>query len=342
MKLSTFLCFLILSSFSASGLLFSQCVPDTTITQPGFYPGDTLLPCADRGVFYDTTIQFRNFDMVDAGLFLSQAAGLIVQIDSITITGIDNIPDGIQFSCNPPTCVFAGGTNGCLEIFGTTNDKAGDYPLDILADIRVTLPNGDGINFSGSAGTLGFSFTFHVKEVGQPCPCPVPSAVLDFSITDTLVSLDASSSSELMTTSWDLGDGTIITDQTTFSHVYPNDSFGIYPLTLIVSNDCNSDTLTQNIIVTPKNPTGIFDLAELEFTMYPNPTSGDVFLNFPSNNDKAYSIELIDLAGKVLVNRSTQKGETTMILNVEELPIGSYFLRVNTANATSTKKLIIN
>ena len=58
--------------------------------------------------------------------------GILLNINSITIatTGaISNLPEGINYACNPPTCVFPKKTLGCLILKGTptANNNPGDY-----------------------------------------------------------------------------------------------------------------------------------------------------------------------------------------------------------------------
>jgi len=102
---------LILSVIFLTGILTNsnaQCVPDLTITDPGIYPDSaTGLPSGVVGTPYSEVIQAKVF--TDTTL-----NGLPVVISNITITSVSGLPPGLTYSCNPSTCIFPGGSNGCI------------------------------------------------------------------------------------------------------------------------------------------------------------------------------------------------------------------------------------
>jgi hypothetical protein len=55
---------------------------------------------------------------------------------SVAATGaVSNLPIGVSYSCDPPNCVFAAGTLGCIRIFGTPT--AANVAPDTL-DLGIT------------------------------------------------------------------------------------------------------------------------------------------------------------------------------------------------------------
>ena len=102
-----------------SGAVFGQCVPDPTITVPGYYPDS--LPYAVVGVPYTTDIQV-----------LVPATYSGFSIDSVRLDSISGLPAGFTYSCNPTTCRFMPLVNACLQITGPafSASAAGNvYPL---------------------------------------------------------------------------------------------------------------------------------------------------------------------------------------------------------------------
>lgn len=54
--------------------------------------------------------------------------------------GINNLPASMDYVCNPPNCVFAAETKGCILVSGTaTVDEIGEYDLTIDATINAGL-----------------------------------------------------------------------------------------------------------------------------------------------------------------------------------------------------------
>jgi hypothetical protein len=93
------------------------------------------IPAAQVGVYYeqvfqvkvptDTSIVYNNFN----------ADG---SINTFSITSIDNIPDGLSYSCNPSGCEFPGGSNACIKVFGTPT-ASGTFYLDFHYSIDGTF-----------------------------------------------------------------------------------------------------------------------------------------------------------------------------------------------------------
>jgi len=110
----------------------AQCVPDISITTPGIYPDSaTGLPGGFVGVPYSETIQARV--PVDTNL-----SGLPVIITSITVTSLTGLPPGLPYSCTPSSCVFPGGSNGCMLISGTPT-TSGVFPLTVELTANGTI-----------------------------------------------------------------------------------------------------------------------------------------------------------------------------------------------------------
>lgn len=152
-------------------------VPDTLIGVVPF-PYDAV--ANPMGGITDTACVNEDFQFVftlvvpETFTFVGQQLPLI-SIDLGAEGAITNLPNGIDYACNPPTCIFPADTTGCVILYGTVNDTAGVYDLQIagivrtaLADLPLSFPN---------AQIAPGNYFLHVKEEGQ---C-APSATRDLS-----------------------------------------------------------------------------------------------------------------------------------------------------------------
>jgi len=141
----------------------SQCVPDVTLTEPGLYPDSDSLPCVERTAPYAAVIQFKNFEEVDFG-------GTLVGMNWLRIDSIENLPCGLQWTCNnDDDRTYSSGEVGCIDIWGTTSDAAGQYRLGIWITANLEFIG----TITGEAGALDPSFKYFIRviELGQPvCP----------------------------------------------------------------------------------------------------------------------------------------------------------------------------
>ena len=119
----------------------AQCIPDTTLTEPGIYPVLLEEGCVD--IAYSQTINF--VFPVDTVIILPfPPIPVTVTFDSFVLESVMNIPTGLDYLCDNPTCSFVPsgpGENarGCVEIFGTPT-MAYDDSVTITATVYATAP----------------------------------------------------------------------------------------------------------------------------------------------------------------------------------------------------------
>lgn len=93
-------------------------------------------------------------------------------------------------------------------------------------------------------------------------------------------------------------------------------------------------------------PTNTEDLASLdnEFAVFPNPAKDLVNLQLALQEQADNAVvRLIDLAGRTLLQRDYQNVQKEFLsFNVSELPGGTYFIQVTTADGTGTKKFVVS
>ncbi len=87
------------------------------------------------------------------------------------------------------------------------------------------------------------------------------------------------------------------------------------------------------VTATIQNCTGINNLSQNSFEVYPNPAHDNLFIKSPQN---IKSIQVVDMIGKTLIVQEPNN-ERNVTLDVSVLPAGVYFVKVNTGD---TQKLI--
>lgn len=107
----------------------------------------------------------------------------------------------------------------------------------------------------------------------------------------------------------------------------------------------NSEILNgHNIELFPIDVTSVDDNITIEnITAYPNPASANVNLQFDAISNNV-TIEVYNLMGmkQLSIEKNTVIGNNLISLNVENLTIGQYLIKIIDANKINTSRLIIN
>lgn len=189
---------LVLGVFACAFLkVNAQCTVDPSVIPSGqtFYPLE--LNCAERGVSYDETVQFKIPATVNVQDFYPSIPFAInISVDSLVIDSIaeSDLPNGLTATWSPSSGVYQGGDNGCFNIAGTTNAPAGNYPVTVYGYIAVSgipqnpmgIPPDTIFSLSDMAamGNSPFNFSIDVINAGEECrPSTSIGAVSTFNAT---------------------------------------------------------------------------------------------------------------------------------------------------------------
>lgn len=77
--------------------------------------------------------------------------------------------------------------------------------------------------------------------------------------------------------------------------------------------------------------------------VYPNPTKGNLLINFSSASNQTVNVEILDLLGKKVSTLSTKnavKGINQLNADLSDYEMGVYFVRITQGNTVVTKKII--
>ncbi len=107
---------------------------------------------------------------------------------------------------------------------------------------------------------------------------------------------------------------------------------GFYDVTLTVSNASNSNTVTKEEYIEVDHVTGIPSNEDLGINVFPNPTTGQLFIEGAENAN----IKVYNTAGTIVASFDNFSNSS---VDLSELENGIYFVRIIVDNETINKKI---
>lgn len=177
--------------------------------------------------------------------------------------------------------------------------------------------------------------SFKTDSVG-PVMASFTYTQISTTLTDADVDFDASASTgDGLSYSWDF-------DGSTGNGVSPQANYtgnGTYNVTLTVTDRCgNTDDTTVAITIV-----GI-SIVENEYNasleLYPNPNNGTFKVNV-SEGSEFYSLEVVDLSGKVVYQRENLKPGEVHEVNLGNVADGVYMIRFRGEGLSATQRIVV-
>jgi PKD repeat protein len=165
--------------------------------------------------------------------------------------------------------------------------------------------------------------------------CTPPVANFTYNVSDFTVEF-TNASTNATSYSWNFGDGNISTD-TNPTHIYTSN--GTYPVTLIAINDCSSDTITKNVLLTEIEETSNNNI----ISCYPNPTNGLFYINIDCSRIENVEIAIENVIGSIVYSEEigTISGIYNKQFDFSDFSKGIYYLKINSTTQNFVKKIII-
>ncbi|UTW62950.1 T9SS type A sorting domain-containing protein [bacterium SCSIO 12741] len=221
-----------------------------------------------------------------------------------------------------------------------TYSGSGDYLVCATAVVQSTLDQ-------GCFDTLTRCVIAHVTNC-QPCDCDISDfTLLNPNINGCTAAFSAISpvisSSDCQPTNiiWDFGDGGVVTLPYNVSPVHNYSSNGVYTVcaTYFVQSTSNPnciDHITKCITITinnchhntPQAPNGNSSSTHGELQVYPNPTDGDLHVQFQSDQAQTLVLEILTVDGQVLSRQEQLYDSEEIKVSTHTLSPGSYLLKV--------------
>ncbi|WNJ21190.1 GEVED domain-containing protein [Pontibacter sp. G13] len=208
----------------------------------------------------------------------------------------------------------------------STNDTTVDVTIFNTGDVTLTVTDALGCEATDTIFVTVNetpSADFDIDHVG--------GAGYDYSFINLSTPAGDTTASYL----WDFGDGGTSTDENPF-YTYQFD--GSFPITLIVTNDCGSDTLELKL-------DGVFvdELFGGNLDIYPNPTAGIVNLSADQVAVENLTIEVLDARGR-LVSKKTRDnvyGVFNEQVDLSNLPEAVYTIRLTDGEYVTVTRVIV-
>ena len=94
----------------------AQCTPDSQFTEPGIYP-DTATGLSEAYVGQSYSENVTVIVPVDTAVDIAPFGSIVADFLSIELTNVTGLPPNFSYVCDPPDCIFPGGTTKCAEVY---------------------------------------------------------------------------------------------------------------------------------------------------------------------------------------------------------------------------------
>ncbi|MBU1720604.1 MAG: PKD domain-containing protein [Bacteroidetes bacterium] len=180
-------------------------------------------------------------------------------------------------------------------------------------------------------GCAGFSDTLFLMVVEGPL------AYFGYQMGDSMLYNFFDQSLYSDSVHWSFGDGEQSTELEP-QHQYSDT--GYYNVTIVVTNNCGTDSITQVVHVVDN--TGIGEFAEVKrFILYPNPARQKVYLEYALSTEAEATVYLENLFGSRIISRTIKGNGGRIELDVSTLPAGPYIVILRTDSDLLIRKLIV-
>lgn len=274
--------------------------------------------------------------------------------------GTSSSPAVIEFPPNGATRGMQGVSTNTLTSFDltATNDTACDgQQANLLASVLGTLPNGYTIQWVDTAnggsvvgtgtslqytanppqtlfvGTCPGTFTIPVQIIGGIGP----TAAFAYADSGAYVAWFTNNSVNGTSYFWTFGDGGTSTDA---NPVHNYNSDGTYTVTLIVTNDCGSDTIVQSVYVAK---TGLNNNPVQSVKIIPGADFGTYYIDLGTNTCQNFTFMVNDISGRTLQQGALFYSGSGFAgpVNISGYSAGMYLLSLHCQSKVYYAKLIV-
>lgn len=201
--------------------------------------------------------------------------------------------------------------------------------------ISTTFIELDTFGFWNTPATTVNNITLFTTEISCQCLGQLPQLNFSYSVNELSVNFTESVENSNSQILWVFGDGDSSTSSNP-SHTFPDS--GTYSVCLYASNDCGTDSICKNVIISADSLTGISDYGINNFKITPNPFNE--FINIELKNKEIRKIEILDITTK-LVYKLDEMIENNLMITTENWQNGQYIIKLTGNKETYIKKLLL-
>lgn len=293
-----------------------------------YCPGDTIM--LDAGVT-DASYLWSTGDTTQMIMVSMDASYTVVVSDTNgcisadTTTTVAEAPADLgadQLLCDGATATLDPGVAGGSWLWSTGDTTAtidvtaaGTYSVGVVSalgcasadSVAITTGTTPVASFTSAATGNGFSYDFTDASTGTPTAWD-----------------------------WDFGDAAGTSTVQNPSYTFTSDT--TFDVTLIVSNACGADTITQSVMVVGLE--GL--LPEGSVNVYPNPNNGSFFVSLNGLNGESL-VEIYNLYGQLVQAEDfgLVVGDRTENLTLETASKGVYFVKVTVDGKSTFNRIVV-
>ena len=224
--------------------------------------------------------------------------------------------------------------DGTITDIGTSNqyDVFQDLSYDLETDLLYTF---NGSNFGTVDITTG-EFTLISPMIASFETLVIttePKYTVTFNIDDGTSPLENAGikiDGETLITD-NLGTTTIELESQNYYYTVEMDNYDVYTGNVVVDKSSEIVNITMTL-------TSIIDDGNSNISIYPNPTTGI----FTINNEQLTinNLSILDITGKIIYNEQFTMHNEQLTIDISNLPVGVYFIKIQTDNEIITKKIV--
>lgn len=267
----------------------------------------------------------------------------------VPVVGVTNDFDNDPRSTSTPDI-------GADEFISTANFTLGPDIVKCTNDtITLSAPfiNGATYNWSPFFQTTpsintSFAATYFVQVVsgcGLATDTVIvtnyPSATASFTSTTSFFSVVFNNTSTNgVSYAWDFGDGNTSTAMNP-THIY-NDE-GTYTVVLTVTDQCGNTATSSQVVTIDVQFNSLEEEAIQQLNVYPNPTDGEVMVQFAFDGTEDIHIRMVDLAGRIIYSRNmgTHAGVFSSAFDLSGQPAGTYMMIIQAGEYTKVQRIVV-
>ncbi len=267
---------------------------------------DEDLVALPAGTYTGTITDANGCELTSPALTVSEPDSLAIALDALLDASCLDARDGAI------SITTSGGTAPYTYLWdngATTEDLTGLAPGDYVGTI------------TDANGCVLVSPTLSIAPTDS-----LPTADFSFAFQDgATVTFTNESSANAGSYSWDFGDGA--GNSTDPDPTYVFSANGSYTVRLIATGACGSDTTTQTIEL---NSVSISDQLSRAISVFPNPSSGQVAIQFLDFRAERLAVAVYNVHGQEMLRRTVDQtvGSFQTTLDMSPFPAGSYLIKV--------------
>jgi lysyl endopeptidase len=137
---------------------------------------------------------------------------------------------------------------------------------------------------------------------------------------------------------WEFGDNTISMQREPVRN-YKKEPEVVYTVKQFITNRACMDTVIHQVLVTYLPP--VADQPHKKVTVFPVPARNFITVQTDLPFEEDTVIELITITGRTLLTNNLSSGETSVVLELESVPPGTYLLRITAGKEHVTTRITV-